>query len=252
MAYAACQPAIRFKKKECINLPPVVTERRQIELSPQQKKVFSTMKNQAIMEAQQHKISAVNAADVLGKLRQICLGVVKNPKTGEYVEIDHSPRTKELLVEIQRAGTKVIVVVPYKGIIQTLEDEIRGAGYSVEIINGDVSRSARTDVINRFRKEKDPYVLLIHPKVAAHGLNLAVASTVIFYGPIFSSDQDTQVKERIARPDQMNQMNIIQFGAGPLEFGIYKVVAERQITQSNILDLYNHVVLGEKPNGSGA
>jgi superfamily II DNA/RNA helicase len=86
-------------------------------------------------------------------------------KRGEedYVEIDHKPRLKVLLEEIGRASTKVIVVVPFKGIIRTLEKEMTDAGYSVEILNGDVSRTQRREIIKRFKDEVKPDVLLCHP-----------------------------------------------------------------------------------------
>ena len=246
MAYQACQPAIRFLKKDCLDLPEMVIEKRQVELSDEQKKHYSKMKNQMVMEAKQHTISAVHAADKINKLRQILCGVVKDTSTGEYVEIDHRPRLKVLLEEIGRASTKVIVIIPFKGITRTLEREMTDAGYTVEILNGDVTRTQRREIIKRFKEEKNPHILLCHPQVMSHGLNLAEAATLIFYGPIYSASQNQQVQDRIARPGQKHSMTIMRLGAGPLEWGIYSILDQRRVTQENILSLYRNEILGVK------
>jgi SNF2 family DNA or RNA helicase len=140
----------------------------------------------------------------------------------------------------------VIVVVPFKGIIRTLEKEMTDQGYSVEILNGDVSRTQRREIIKRFKDEVKPDVLLCHPQVMAHGLNLAEAATIIFYGPIYSAGQNQQVVDRIARPGQTHSMTIVRLGSGPLEWGIYRILDERGVTQENILSLYQNEILGVK------
>jgi hypothetical protein len=78
----------------------------------------------------------------------------------------------------------------------------------------------------------------------AHGLNLTVADTIVFYGPIYSNDEAQQVENRISRPGQTRKMTIVQIAASTLEWSIYKLVAERRLTQDNILSLYKHEILG--------
>jgi len=245
MAFQAAQPAVRFLKKDCIDLPPMTTVKYQAEMSKEQQRAFTKMKNEAVMEAKQHEISAVNAADKINKLRQILCGVIKDTATEEYVELDHKPRLQVLLDCIQQASTKVIVVVPFKGIIKALEREI-SKRYTVEVINGDVTPTKRTDIITRFRYQKDPHVLLCHPKVMAHGLNLKEAATIIFFGPIYSNAEAQQVQDRIARPGQTHDMTIVRIGSSNLEWEIYRILDERRVTQENILSLYKNEVLGIK------
>lgn len=242
-AFNACQPAIRFKKEDCLSLPPMVIVKRQADMSKEQEAAFRDMKNKAVLEAKTHAITAVNAADKINKLRQILCGVVKRPEVDTYVEIDHQPRMDTLLEAIQQSATKVIVVVPFKGIIGALERDLRQP-YTVEVINGDVTRIARTEIIQRFKKEPDPHVLLCHPKVMSHGLNLAEAATLIFYAPIYSTVEYLQVQDRIARPGQQNSMTIVRIACHHLEWEIYRILDERSATQENILSLYKHEILG--------
>lgn len=243
MAYQAMQPAIRFKKKDCLDLPPLLYEKRLVEMSKEQKRAYTSMKNEMVMLGDSGTISAVNAADRISKLRQILCGVIKNTATGQYEELDHESRTKVLLECITQAAAKVLVIVPFKGIINALERDV-GKHYSCEVINGDVTLSQRNKIFTRFKQERDPHVLLCHPQVMAHGLNLTEADMTIFYGPIYSNNQDQQVIERFNRPGQTRKMTIIQIGSTALEWGVYQLVSSQKLGQESILSLYRNEVLG--------
>lgn len=168
-------------------------------------------------------------------------GVVKDPDTGNYISLPHAPRTNVLLEAIEGASAKVIVVVPFKGIIQSLEHEI-GRHHSVGVLNGDVSPGNRNRIIREFKGGEDPHVLLCHPKVMSHGLNLTEADTLVFYAPIYSNDEYQQVTERFNRAGQKRKMTIIRIGAHPIEWDIYKLVDNRQVTQQSILKLYQTAI----------
>jgi SNF2 family DNA or RNA helicase len=157
------------------------------------------------------------------------------------VTIPHGPRVKVLLEAIEQASAKVIVVVPFKGIIQALEKEI-SKHYSVGVLNGDVSPKLRNATILDFKNTPDPHVLLCHPKVMSHGLNLTEADTLVFYAPIYSNDEYQQVTERFNRAGQTRKMTIIRIGGHPIEWEIYKLVDNRQVSQQSILNLYETAI----------
>jgi len=240
IAYDAMQPAVRFKKADCLDLPPVTYQDRQCALTPEQRDAFKEMKNEMAMEAKTTQITAVNAADKINKLRQILCGAIKDPTSGSYITIPHKPRVEVLLECIQQAVAKVIVVVPFKGIIQALEDEV-SKHYSVAVLNGDVSPKRRDQIVREFKTQPDPHVLLCHPKVMAHGLNLTEADMTIFYAPIYSNDEFQQVIERNNRAGQKNKMTVVKLGAHPLEWEIYKMVDNKKVTQDSILNLYKSI-----------
>lgn len=242
IAYEAMQPAVRFKKADCLDLPPVMVEDRQCTLTKEQVKAFFDMKTLMMAEAEHQQITAVNAADKINKIRQILCGVVKDPKTDKYLPLPHGPRTQVLLEAIQQASAKVIVIVPFKGIINELEKEL-SKHVSVAVLNGDVSPKARDRIVRAFKEDIDPHVLLCHPKVMAHGLNLTEADTTIFYAPIYSNDEFQQVIERFNRAGQTRKMTIIRIAAHPVEWKIYSMVDTKKVTQDNILNLYETVTL---------
>jgi superfamily II DNA or RNA helicase len=65
------QPAIRFAKKDCLDLPPVVVETRDVEMTPQQAKYYNMLKTQLTVQTAGETISAVNAGVAVNKLLQI-------------------------------------------------------------------------------------------------------------------------------------------------------------------------------------
>lgn len=235
-AYVAMQPAIRFRKKDCIDLPPVTTRSIGVPMSTEQKAALADMRKEmsAILESGT-QVNAVNAADKISKMRQILCGAVK--VDGVYMPLDYKARLAFLLELIDSASSKAIVIVPFKGIARMLVSDIN-KHFSCEIVNGDVSPNKRHDIFTRFKNDPDPHTLLCHPAVMAHGLNLTEADTLIYYAPIYSSDEVAQVNERFNRSGQKNAMTIFRMSAHPLENEIYRLNDTRHQTQTSILDLY--------------
>jgi len=246
IAYNAMQPAIRFAKKDCITLPPLTKTDRQAPMSKEQSIAFKSMKNDMIAEfnatqSQGKPISAINAADRLIKLRQILCGTIRDPQSGKYIPLDCVGRVNVLKECIEEANAKIIIVAPFKGIIYNLEKELEKS-WSVGILNGDVSAKARDRIIQNFKAIRDPHILLCHPQVMAHGLNLTEADTTILYAPIFSCDDYLQLIERFNRAGQKNKMTIVRIGAHSLEWDIYHAIDEKNLTQATILSMYEKVV----------
>jgi SNF2 family DNA or RNA helicase len=247
-AFAALQPAIRFKKSDCLTLPPVTYTSRKCELEPEQIKAYDQMKLHLVAEAQAQQITAVNAADKISKLRQILCGAIKDV-TGNYIVLPHGKRLKILQEYIEQAAAKVLVIVPFKGIARVLEEELnawhqaKGDGKRVKLVNGDVSLTERTRIFQNFRDDPLLSELVCHPQVMAHGLNMTQADMVVFYAPIYSNDQSGQVMDRINRPGQKLHMTVGRIVASPLEQTIYAMVEGKQQSQMNMLELFRKEVM---------
>ena len=110
------------------------------------------------------------------------------------------------------------------------------------VINGDVAIGVRKKIFTAFKTETDPHVLLAHPKVMAHGLNLTEADLLVSYAPIYGNDDWSQVIERFNRAGQKNKMTIARIAAHPLEWEIYKRLDADGVTQQSIMDLYRKVI----------
>jgi SNF2 family DNA or RNA helicase len=118
--FKALQPAIRYTKNECLDLPDVMYQYRDAPLSSQQQKYYVRLKNDMLVKAAGEEISAVNAAAMLTKLLQLSGGAVYTD-SGEVLEFDIGPRLKVLREVLDEASNKILIFVPYRHTIKDIE-----------------------------------------------------------------------------------------------------------------------------------
>jgi SNF2 family DNA or RNA helicase len=239
--FNALQPAIRFTKDECLDLPDMTYVKREVELTPQQKKYYKTLKDQMVAVAAGEQISAANAAVNMNKLLQISCGAVYTD-TGETVEFDIKNRYKVLREVIDESSQKVLIFVPFKHVIDVLAEKLKADGITNEIIRGDVSASKRTEIFGRFQDDPDPRVLIIQPQAAAHGVTLTAANTIVWWGPTSSLETYAQANARVHRTGQKHPCTVIQLEGSRVERHIYKMLDDRINVHSKMIDLYTNVL----------
>ena len=96
-------PAIRFAKDECLDLPDVMYQTRDVELTAQANKYYKQLKNQMLIETSGEQISAVNAAAGMNKLLQISGGAVYTTKTKNNIVIAKKGCHHQLTNESKKA-----------------------------------------------------------------------------------------------------------------------------------------------------
>jgi SNF2 family DNA or RNA helicase len=235
--YNALQPAIRFEKAQCLDLPPVMYQTREVPLTPQVTRYYRAIKDQMLIEAAGEKISAVNAAAKLTKLLQISGGAVYTD-TREVVEFDVTPRLNALMEVLDETEHKVIVFVPYRHTIELVSKHLRGEGVTSEIISGDVGAKERGDLINRFQTSEFPRVLIIQPQAASHGVTLTAANTVVFWSPVMSVETYLQCVARIDRVGQVNSMTVVHLQGSEVERKMYQMLQGKVASHEKLVDLY--------------
>ena len=235
--YNALQPAIRFEKAQCLDLPDVTYQTREVPLTPQVNRYYRAIKDQMLIEAAGEKISAVNAAAKLTKLLQISGGAVYTD-TREVVEFDVSPRLNALMEVIDETIHKVIIFVPFRHTIELVSKHLQGEGITNEIISGDVGAKARGDLINRFQNSEFPRVLIIQPQAASHGVTLTAANTVVFWSPVMSVETYLQCIARIDRYGQVNKMTVVHLQGSEVERKMYQMLQGKVANHEKLVDLY--------------
>jgi len=235
--FAALQPAIRFEKAQCLDLPEVVYQTREIPLTSQVRKYYAELKNELLIEAAGENISAVNAAAKLSKLLQISGGAVYTD-TKEVVEFDVSPRLNALMEVLEETIHKVIVFVPYTHTIELVSKHLNSQGVVNEVINGAVSARERSEIINRFQTQIDPRVLVIQPQAASHGVTLTAADTVVFWSPVMSVETYLQCIARIDRVGQKNSMTVVHLQGSEAERKVYQMLQGKVNMHESLVELY--------------
>ena len=241
IVYRVLQPAIRFTKDECLDLPPMVYTKRQVELTAQQKKYYKELKTKLVLDITGEQITAVNAAVTLNKLLQISAGAIYTDE-GEILEFDIKNRYKVLREVIDESSQKVLVFVPFKHAIDILTDKLRSEGITTEIIRGDVPAHKRTHIFKQFQEDDDPQVLVIQPQAAAHGVTLTAANTVVWWGPTSSLETYDQANARVHRSGQTHKCTVVQLQGSDAEKHVYRLLDRKINVHTKFVELYKEVL----------
>jgi SNF2 family DNA or RNA helicase len=241
IVYDVLQPAIRFTKDECLDLPEMTYIKREVELTRQQQKYYTLLKKRMLIEAAGEAITTVNAAVNMNKLLQISCGAVYSD-TGETIEFDIRHRYAVLKEVIDEASQKVLVFVPFKHVISILVDKLNADKISAEVISGDVAGNKRADIFKRFQETDSPRVLIIQPQAAAHGVTLTAADTVVWWGPTSSLETYAQANARVHRSGQRHPTTVIQLQGSGIERHVYSLLDNKIDIYTKIVDLYKEIV----------
>jgi len=240
--FKALQPAIRFTKDECLDLPEMTYVDRHVELTKQQQKYYALMKKRMVMQAAGEDITAVNAAVNLSKLLQISCGAVYSDNK-EVVEFDINNRYSVLKEVIEEASHKVLVFVPFKHVIDILVKQLSADGITNAVLQGEVSAAKRTEIFKQFQETTEPRVLVIQPQAAAHGVTLTAADTVVWWGPTSSLETYAQANARVHRAGQRHPSTVIHLTGSPAEKHVYKLLGNKMNIHEQIIELYNDLLV---------
>lgn len=236
------KPSIRFDRSVCTDMEPCVTFRK-AELSKEQSKAYKEFSRQAVADIRGDVVSAVTASSVAQKLVQVACGCVYDNE-GEVIKLDFGPRLAVLKEMIRGNQEKVVVLVPFTGALRALEQELKlkkkadgtTTGWSTCVVDGSVSKTKRDRIFKEFRNNKDPHIMIAHPKCMSHGLDLCAASLIIWYAPHNKSTW-TQASARIDGSKQEVKIDIAHIYATQEERVMYRVIQEQGKMQDVLLEL---------------
>jgi len=235
--FNALQPAIRYEKAQCLDLPDVLYQDRYVPLTSQATKYYKDLVKEMQIQTAGETISTVNAAAAISRLLQLSGGAVYTDD-GNVVEFDVSPRLQVLKEVLDEAAHKVLVFVPYRHTLNLVQNFLNNEGISNEIISGDVTASARSRIFNQFQTVSDPRVLLIQPQAASHGVTLTAADTIVFWSPVMSVETYLQCVARIDRVGQQNKMTVIHLQGSEVEKRMYRMLQSKVDMHERFVDLY--------------
>jgi len=243
VVHEVLQPAIRFEKDQCLDLPEVTHVQREAPLTTQQMKYYERMRKLMSIAADDEEVTSVNAATNINKLLQISGGAVYTD-TREVIEFDVKNRLQSVLEVIEESSHKVLVFVPFTHTIELLREYLEKKGYSCGVINGKVSVNKRSELVKQFQEKSDPHVMIIQPQAASHGLTLTEANTIIWYAPVTSVETYLQANARINRPGQKNAMTIVHIQGSDVEKRLYRMLQSNINNHEKIIDLYRQELGG--------
>ncbi len=237
IVYATLRPAIRFKREDCIDLPPVMQIPHPVEMSKAQAKAYKDLEDNYVTEFESGIITAANEGVKLGKLLQVACGAVYDA-AGETHFIDVTPKLKELDSIWEEVGDKLIIFMPYKHTIALLSEWFikKHPTLTFGVIDGSVSMGSRNKVFAAFQ-DGGLNIIIAHPAAMAHGLTLTAANTILWWCPIDDFEIYEQANGRISRPGQTRNQYIKHLSCSKAEMAVYKRLKNKESMQGILLDM---------------
>lgn len=235
---AAMQPAIRFERKDELDLPECMYETREAVFTAEQTRMYKAMVKELVTMYADSQITAANDAVAASKLLQIACGVAYG-KEKVRIAIPCEPRIALVRELISQAEAKVLIFCPFKSVAEMLRDEL-SKDLKVAMIHGEVKQSERNEIFYQFQKTDMLDVIVAHPETMSHGLTLVAANMIIWYAPTYSNNIYEQANARITRPGQKNKQFIVHIEGCEFERRVYKKLRDRKAAQGTLLDLVKH------------
>lgn len=235
------QPAVRYKKEDCLDLPEKTYTFMEVEMTKEQNHYYEKMRKEQYLNMSSGEVTAVNAGVLLNKLLQISSGAVYSTD-GEFIEFDSTSRLNTMVEIIHNSSHKTLVFAAFRHSVPVIARRLDDEGISYKTIGGATLGNARAEIIREFQTSPNPEVLVIQPRAASHGITLHAANTVIWYSPCLSTETYLQANDRVHRKGQKNPCTIVHIIGSSAERKVYRTLQTNVATQSNLLSLYKEVL----------
>lgn len=239
--------AIRVVKSECLDLPPLVRQTIEVEMSPVQKKMYKEMADEYVTFVEQQKQAGEPMAVVAQlaitkslRLQQIVSGFAKDV-SGVHHRISPCPRLDSLsdLVDDLCPSHKVIIWASFKENYAMIGEMLNKKKIPFVELHGEVPQKDRDENVRRFRQDGDCRVIIANQGAAGIGINLTEASYSIFYSRSFSLEHDLQAEARNYRGGSEIHSSITRIdliAPGTIDELIAETLSKKQDVAHKILD----------------
>jgi len=237
----------RVLKEDCLDLPEKNFIRQEVLFTPEQAEVYKQMKKDFFLELDGGILTARMALTRLIRLQQLIGGFIwrreKKDELGRVVDPEMyqefpNNRVARTIDIIKEAQGKVIVWIKFEGDFRLLTKALEEAKIGYVDYVGTTPKDKRQSNIEKFRTDPNCKVFLSTPKSGGIGLNLTVASEVIWYSRDFSLENELQANDRCHRIGQTKVVNY-HFLVTPktIDERIDKLLRSKKAVAENLIDI---------------
>ena len=236
MVHKILQPAIRFTRDECLDIPPVTAQSIPVIMIKEQKRIYEDMKRNLYAQYDEGQITAVNAGVKLTKLLQISAGAVYDDDHFVcYLDDPKYDAIINIFNELNR--TKLIVIAAFVNVAERLTEMFKKDGIRSDCIYGKIKN--RASIINSFQEDPNGIqILVIQPQAVAHGITLTAANTIVWHSYIHSGEVHLQVNGRITRMGQLRKQYIQYLHNSKADESAIKRLRGKQAQSDSVLELF--------------
>ena len=243
----------RILKKDCMDLPPLIRKRIEVEMSPEQKKHYKEMETAFITYLNDRACVAELAITKALRLQQIASGFLKLVDEGEdsdnVVWFPESPRIEALreLLSEHSPNHKLIVWAVFKQNYAMIRKVCEELGLKYVEVHGEIPDKDKDANVEKFNNDDDVRVFIGHPLSGGIGINLVASDISIFYSRNFSLEQDLQAEARNYRGGSERHPCVTRYdltAVGTLDEKILEVVEQKSKLGDTAFSLISQASLG--------
>ncbi len=189
---------------------------------------YSSFKREFMLELEENKSIAINAAVLVGKLLQVAGGAVYG-EDDKVIHI-HNAKIDKLLDLIKSTSDNIILFYHYKHHLDLIKKALKENNVNYRVLQ---TKNSQDDWNKGLIK-----VLLAHPVSCGYGLNLQFGGNVIIWFTLpFSLEIYQQANARLDRQGQTKQVKIYHLLCeDTVDYRIYDVLQQRSITQKEFIN----------------
>jgi len=203
----------RVLKDDCLDLPDKIFIKRQIQLTPDQRKLYEQMKKEAIAILKGKQSTTVNTLTQLMRLQQITCGHF-TADDGAVQPIANN-RITELMNVLEETEGKAIIWAHYQyditAIIKAVVEKY-GPGSIVDYY-GLTPQEERQPNIKKFQDDPKCRFIVGTPSTGGYGITLTAANTVIYYSNGYDLEKRLQSEDRAHRIGQKKSVTYVDLMA---------------------------------------
>ena len=194
-----------------MDLPAKVYVRRNVELTPEQAKLYKQMKKLALAKLESGELATTQSVlTQIMRLQQICCGFLQ-PDDGEIEPVPNN-RMNELIDVVDEVQGKAIIWASYTHDIQQIAAALRDrfGPESVATYYGATPQEERQEIVTRFQDKAGPLRFFVgQPRTGGYGITLTAANTVIYYSNSYDLEIRLQSEDRAHRIGQTSSVTYI-------------------------------------------
>jgi SNF2 family DNA or RNA helicase len=233
----------RITKEECLDLPPLIFEKRYVQMSAEQLRTYKQMEEQLVAEVREGLCAATNALAKVMRLLQILSGhlpVLNEEQSDAIVKsFKENPRLdslKDILIDVveeQKAIIWCTFTENYKQVRELLD--------SLKVPFAELTSATknRQEEIDRFQTDETCRVMLSNPQAGGVGVNLTAASIAIYYSRSYSLGDRLQSEARCHRggSEKYSKITIIDLVCkDTLDEDVLSALLRKENFSDNVLD----------------
>ncbi len=209
----------RVLRADCLDLPPKIYSKFQLELAPEQRKIYDRMKEHALAEYGDTTVAAPLVITQMMKAHQITCGYIIDDNKVVHRFFDEpakNPRIAALLELLETIDGKVIIWANFVPCIEDIYNalaEVYGRD-AVRTYYGGTSDEDRKEALRSFKREDGGARFFIsNQSTGGRGLTLTVAATEVYYSNNYDLEERLQSEDRAHRIGQTKSLSIIDLVA---------------------------------------